>query len=263
MIPFSYVQTNFDPIALSYFSRAGIISSREKLAVNNFVLSCKSNAAIWASLQGGAVYLVSPTSIGASMYNLISSAFTISIGTSPTYSTSGWSFVAASSQYLKTGFVPSVNMSANTGGVDVYMRGYTPANTFFYGSITTDGTNAWGFGLRTAVDTSIIHVYNNTPFSPVNTNNIGTFSFNIRSNTDREFRRNGVQLGATAVAAGGALPAFETYIGGRNINGTPGTYCTGVIATLIQRTVGLDSTNTDILRGFIDIYNANVIPGGR
>lgn len=255
--------TSWDPVALDYFSRAGITDTTEKQAVNTLVRNLKSNANIWASLQGGFFYPVSPTSYGASLHNLISSSYQATTGTAPNYSTNGWSFVGANSQYLDSGFLPSTRLTINTGGADAYFRSYTAGNTFFYGAINTGGTNAWCYGLRTAGNVALIQVYNNTSFSPANTNSTGVFSFDIRSNTDREMRRNGVSLGTTAVGAGGTMPAFNCYIGARNINGTAGTFATCEIATLVQRTAGLSSTDVDTLYSYINTYNSTVIAGGR
>lgn len=254
---------SYDALALDYFSRAGISDTTEKLAVNTLVRNLKSSANIWASLQGGFFYPVSPTSYGASLHNLISSSFAPSPGASPTFSQNGWSFNAGSSQYLKTGFIPSTDLTINTGGMDVYMRSYTAGNTFFYGSINTAGTNAWGFGLRTAGNAATIHIYNNTGFAPTNSSSNGVFSFEIRSNTDREMRRNGVSLGTTAIGAGGTMPAFETHIGARNVNGTAGAYATCEISTLVQRKIGLSNSDLDLLHSYINTYNSTVIAGGR
>lgn len=254
----------FDALSLDYFTRAGITDATEKLAVDAFVRSCRANSAIWASLQGGAVWLVSPTSIGASMYNLMSSDFTLSAGNAPNYSTSGWSFLTASAHYLKTGFTPSTHMTINTGGVDFYVQGQAAASTFCYGSVITGGGSSWAFGIKNLTDKFTAQVYTNLAGTFNNSNSSpGTYSFDIRSNTDKEVVRNGTSLGTIAVASAGGLPAFECYIGCRNVNGSPLNHEQINLGTVIQRTTGLSFANTVILQGFINTYNANVISGGR
>lgn len=255
--------TSWDAVALDYFSRAGITDTTEKTAVNTLVKALRANSNIWASLSGGFVYLVSPTSYGASLHNLMSSSYLLTEGVAPTYSTNGWSF-NGSNQYLKTGLIPSTALTLNTGFVQFSNRNIAQSNGYTYGAVNTGATNAWAFLPRTTTNLAVMLSYDSTQFTASTAAGAtGNFLFNINNSTDRYIMKNGVSIATTAVATGGARPAFECYIGCRNINGTPTNFSTNEITTLTQGLIGLSTTDATHYCSLIDTYNLNVIAGGR
>lgn len=255
---------NYDPLALDYFTRAGISDTTEKRAVNTFVLSCKTNSNIWASLQGGFVYLVSPTSYVASLNNLLSSSFSASPGTSPTFSQTGWSFNTGASQYLKTGFVPSVRMTINTGFTAMKIRSHVGASVITGGASDAGGTTQWQTSVRNLSNLATFNAYNAaTSFTGSNDNNTGTYVYSITANNNRFIRRNGSSVATSSATVAGSLPAIELYIGGRNLAGALGSPATFETCTWIQGLIGLSTTDADALATIIDTYNSTVISGGR
>lgn len=252
---------NYDADALAYFTRAGITDSTEKNAVNNFVLSCKTNGNIWTALQGGLVYLVSPTSVGASYYNLMSSSYTLTNGVAPAFSTSGWTF-NGSTMYLKTGFIPSTEMTLNTGFMAVYSKTNSQSSTFPIASSNTGGTAQWGFTLRNTSNLAIFNAYNASTQTVSNTDSSGTFVFSLSSSTTKYIMRNGTVL-ASGGTASGSLPAFELYVGARNLNGTASNFSPYNLATVICGKVGLSQSDAQALTTYINTYNSTVISGGR
>lgn len=259
--PFSLLKTNYDPVSLNYFARAGITSAREKLAVNNFVLSCKSNTDIWNSLQGGFVYLISPTSYGASLHNLVSSNFLASATTAPYYSTSGWTFNGVNN-FIKTGFIPSTNMTINTGFMLVYSLTNSSGATFAIGALNSGGTSQWGCALRISTNNAVFNAYNSSSQTGPTTDSSGTFIFSLNSSTSKYIMQNSSILASGGTAAG-TLPAFELYIGARNNAGAASGFAPYTIATAINGVSGLSQANSILLTDYVQTYNLEVAQGGR
>lgn len=249
------------PISVNYFNRAGITDYIEKRSVNNFVLSCKLNANIWNSLQGGAVYLISPTSYGASLHNLMSSNFLMTPGVSPAYSTNGFSF-NGSTMYLKTGLIPSINMSLYTGFTLMYIRSAVATNTITSGA--NDGTNSYQTSVISATNFATFNAYNGaTLFTGSNPVGAGIYTFNILSNVSRSIRKSSSLLNGSAASMGGTLPNLEIYIGSRNLNGIADLFSQFETSTHIQGLIGLSDSDIDTLTSYVQIYNQQVITGGR
>ncbi len=106
---------SLDPLTVSYIQRAGISNGLEIAAVNAFVLGLRANSLL-TLFSGGAIWLCSPTSIGASYFNLVSSSFTLSATAAPSHSTTGWAFDGVT-QFLKTGLASNaLGINSNTIG---------------------------------------------------------------------------------------------------------------------------------------------------
>jgi hypothetical protein len=258
---------SYDPIAESYFTRAGITNVIEKNAVNNFVLSCRSNTNIWNAIVNGAVWLISPTSYGASLHNLMSSSFLMSTGVAPSFSTNGLSFNGVN-QYIKTGFIPSANLTLYSHTTIFYNRTSTSQGATIPLILGAVNGNEQKIVMRTRNNSngaSCTFYNNSTAFTATNTNGSGYYDFSITANNARRIRKNSASLTTSAVAAVGTLPTVEFYIGTPNTLGAPtaGQYALCEIASLIQTTIGLSTSDADTLVSFLTTYNANVIPGGR
>lgn len=257
-------QKKYDPLAVNYFNRAGISNVREKNAVNTFVLRIKSKPTIWASLQGGFIYLVSPTSYGASLHNLLSSNYTLS-GTAPTYATTGWAFDGVT-QYFDTGLNPNTVMTLNTGYMVIYQRDNVSSAGLVMGITDAGGTTQWSFNpYHNTLNTARFNAYNSaTLFSAANTNSQGRWYVGITASNARSMRKNEASIGTDATTVGGTLPNGNIYIGARNTIGTgAAAFRVCNLATVIQGLIGLDATNADILTLWVKEYNDNVISGGR
>lgn len=256
-------RTTFDSVAADYFSRAGITDSTEKYAINRFVQSCKSNTNIWNALQGGAVYLVSPTSYGASLHNLLSSDFTITTAVAPTFSTNGWSF-NGTTQYLDTGINAATVLTLNQGFVLLSARSYTAGASVTYGASDAGNTNQWQCSIKNASNNSRFNAYNSaTVFDAANAFTSGTYVFGITANNARYIRRNGASLGTSTTVVGGGLPPHTCYIGARNLEDVASNFAACELNTVIQGLGALSAADSDTLRTYVDTYNATVISGGR
>ncbi len=249
-------------ITKSYISRAGISDKLEISAIDNFVTSMLANSNIYNSLVGGFVYLVSPTSYGASLYNLLSTNFYPSAGAAPTYSQNGWFFDGAT-QYLKTGFNPLSSTTINSAFTAMYIRNNIQSG-FFYGANNATASAAWIMTPRNTLDQARFLAYNTaTTFNPSSTNSSGTFVFCINASNSRYVRRDSVSLGTSSAAVGGTRPNFECYVGARNLNGSPNSFGNFECSTLCQGTKALSTSDADILSAMIQTYNSTVISGGR
>jgi hypothetical protein len=255
----------WDKDALSYFSRAGISNFTEKKAVDKLFKTWKKNRNIWNSVKNGCVYLVSPTSYGASLYNAVSSNFTITTGVAPSFSTNGWQF-NGTTQYLKTGFNPNTSMTLNTGIIAIYSRTNSQSNNIPFGA--ADGSNnQWNAILRTSsgpADEARFRAFDGTTQTHFSNNNSsGIFVFSCTSSTNRFGRRNGVSIGTDTNTLGGSLVNFECYIGCRNLTGAANSFVPYELATVISGTIGLNTTDADVLYNSLATYNNTVISGGR
>lgn len=111
-----------DVDALKYFAAAGITNEVERNAANRLILTLK-RLQVWNGLKR--CYLFSPTSLAASQI-CAKTLTTATLVNSPSHSSSGLAFVAASSQRMDTGLVwdstnftmPSMHMAVSISGID-------------------------------------------------------------------------------------------------------------------------------------------------
>lgn len=257
--------TSYDSHAQAYFTRAGISDATEKAAINTLFTTWKANGAIWNSLVNGAVYLCSPTSYGASLYNAVSDNFTITTGVAPAYSTTGWQF-NGTTHYLKTGFIPASTMTLNTGLMVVTSRTDAQSNNVIFGS--ADGSNnQWTVVLRTSsgpANEARFRAFDGTTQTHfTNTSSSGRFIFSCTSSTNRLGFRNGTSIGTDTNTIAGSLVNLECYIGCRNLSGAANGFVPYEINTVISGLVGLSSTDCQALDASLQTYNNTVISGGR
>jgi hypothetical protein len=118
--------TAYDPAAASFFVRAGITNSSQKLAVNAFVLSLKA-AGAWANMH--AVYPFVGGTSNSHAVNLVSANYTITWYGTVTHDANGITGDAATG-YGDTGYSPTNGlMTTSSAHFSVYQR--LAANTFF------------------------------------------------------------------------------------------------------------------------------------
>lgn len=255
--------SSYDPVAASYFSRAGISDETERTAVNTLVLSMRANTNIWNSLSVGFVYLVSPTSYGASLHDLFNN-FNPSEGVAPNYATTGWFFDGAT-QYLKTGLNPNTSMTINTGYIYVQIRNNKQeSGDNIYGATDAGGNTQWLIATRGASDNARFNAYDSaTVMTAANANSSGRFSFGVLANNSRYIRRNEASLGTSAATVGGSLPNLECYLGCRNLAGAAASFVNYEIPSFAQGFVGLSTSDADAFALIMKTYNDTVISGGR
>lgn len=151
----------------------------------------------------------------------------------PVFTRRGVQFVAASSQYIKTGFVPSTHASQMDGShieVGVYSMGNVHGTTSAVGCY--NGSNQRIEVTPSTGGSAYFHGLNAPP---------STFGASSDPTGLVSAYRNGSTYGATKNGAAGgptyspgtngtALPTVELYIGGRNNAGTADQLYTGVIS---------------------------------
>lgn len=214
-----------------------------------------------------AFYPISPTSYGASFFNLIDTAkFKLLEGSinseaaSPTYSSNGF-FFNGKSQYLRTGIVPSIDMNVYSSTVMIRGRsndiGATELGAYISGS-----QNLY-YQIYNATGKFSAYSDGSDRLDAINSTGTGNFFFNVVSNNSRTERRNTTQIGTKTATIQGAIPNIELYLGARNDNGSSFLWSLREVSTACITKVALTNSECDILSGIIDTYNNTVKPGGR
>jgi len=259
----SGVSAVYNANAETYWSRAGITNLTERNAIATLFNTLQSGTGVmWDAVKNGALYLVSPTSYGASLYNSVNTSFDLIAGVAPTYSTLGHSY-NGSTQYLNTQLTPSVTCSRNSflmGWTDTLTTGNRTVVLGSHQSSTNrillqpcyDGANFFGIYLDSA----------SLNLSGLNSNREGRYLFTVNNTANRLWLRNEATLISDTNIFLGNLPNQPIYIGGYNNAGTPAfTQCT--ITSAYVGTTALSSTNSVSFSTALKTYNDTVIPGGR
>lgn len=259
--PRTFSSVAYDTDAAAYFTRAGITDTTEKNAWNTFVLAAKA-ASIYSKFL--AVYPVSPTSIGASFNNAISSSYTITSPASPSFSTAGWTGDGAT-QYLKSGIIPNSVLTLDS--VTVGWRVQTSAVRTGIDWGVTDSTTSQMYGRSrfTADVARMMYQSNASVYDLTNATGAANFFQIASSSTSRNIRRNTTSLGTSSAthAPTGSQPTREIYLLGRNSAGTADQFCPITMNFWFVTNTALTGAECDTLSGLIDTYSANVISGGR
>lgn len=248
----------YDIDAEAYFIRAGITDKIEKNAWNAFVVGAKA-ANIYNKFI--AVYPVSPTSIGASYYNAISSSYTISTTAAPFYSIGGWTG-DGTTQFLKTGIIPNSHLTLDNVTFGVRSSSNIQSNGIVIGSVSSTNSHCYGRIRSTSDLMRMSYTTNATLFDAANTNGSGNFFWGALSSTSRYIRRNTTSIGTSSATHGSTQPTHEIYLLARNNIGTADSFYNGQINFAFVAN-GLSTSECDTLSGLIDTYSANVISGGR
>lgn len=229
-------------------------------ATNTLIVGLKS-AGIWSKLL--ALYLISPTSYGASVFNAVNPVlFKLTEGTAPTYSRNGFYF-NGKTQYLKTGIIPSTHLNMNDNTVIIRGR----SNDGGAGDLGCYMSASQNQYYEIYTPTIKFSTYSDSPLSNrldvSGTDGTGNFFFNLRSSTNRTTRKNKVQVGTKATAVAGTVPTIEFYIGARNDNGAPNIFSLQEVSTIGIAYTALSDAECDTVSDLIDAFNSTVISGGR
>ncbi len=253
-----FSSVSYDTDAWAYFQRAGITNTRERTAWNSFVVAAKA-AGIYSKFI--ALYPCSPTSYGASLYNAVSTSFTLSSSAAPSYSTSGWTGDGVS-QFLRTGIIPNSHLTLDSVTLSVRSSSNIQSNGIAIGSVTSTNAHCYGRIRSTADLMRMSYTTNASLFDAANTNGSGNFFWGALSATSRYLRRNTTSIGTSTSAHGSSQPTHEIYLLARNNAGTADSFYNGQINFSFVST-GLTAAECDTITGLIDTYSANVISGGR
>jgi hypothetical protein len=261
MISRLYNNTYFQP-AKDYIDRAWISDERERKAVNIFF---KDIISIYSKLQTGAFYLVSPSSLGASLINCMNTNYTLTyaIGKSPTFSQKGWAFNGVD-QYLKTGLIPNTDLTQFNHFSAIYMRNNTSVSGFDYGAQKADNTASFNFTAKNGSGNTLSDMYNNTTGRLIfaTSDSSGFWGVNTSSSSNRVITRNAVNVGST-VSVAGNMTTNEVYVGCSNVDGTPTFFTNREVITFLIAKTAITAGDLKILYPAIYKYNQSVITGGR
>ena len=227
----SLIALSYDVDAQVFFNtidaRGGNLTGIEKKAINNYVISLKSDN-VWDLIHadypmvGGtviscAVNLKNPGTFDITFVNTVSGDFT----------SNGWTPNGTTS-YAKTGIIPITHLQLNSTAVEYYSR------------TTVVDDNAFDMGaqasanqlIRFAIDFSVaggtsISVYSTSQVVSFDTDNSkGGFMGSRIAINDIQLYRNGISLATVTSNNTGIRPDIEMYIGALNIAGSPGTFST-------------------------------------
>jgi hypothetical protein len=255
-----FSSVTYDTDAASYFTRAGITNTTERNAWNTFVVDAKA-ANIYSKFI--AIYPVSPTSIGASYYNAISSSYTLSSSAAPSYSTNGWTSDGVT-QFLNTGIIPNTHLTLDN--VTVSWRVKTSAvRTGIDWGVTSSTTNQmYGRSRFTSDVIRFMYQSNASVFDSTNATGAANFFMTANSSTSRKIRRNTTSVATSAAthAPSPSQPTHAIYLLGRNNAGTADQFCP-INMNFWAVSTALSDAESNTLSGLIDTYSANVISGGR
>lgn len=247
------LNTKINSLTLDFAERSGITDENEIWITNNTVRSLKQNPSILDSVKDGFFYPVSQTSYGAALHNLMSSKFTLSGGAAPAYGKNGF-FFDGMSQYLKTGYVPSIEMKLNVGFTLLYIRNNA---TGTFGSVGSS-TQHWYVQARNTSDNARFSAYSHaTLYNVANNDSTGIFIFGILANNYRYIMKDGVVLGISSTTVTGTLPPYELYLGARYNGGTglPDSFANNEIATAIQGNKYLSISDAMLLTRIVRTHN--------
>ena len=249
----------FDSNAKAYFNAAGITYRTERNAANTLIKGLKSNN-LWSLCT--ALYMISPTSLAAAAVNARTpGTFDITWVNTPSFSVNGVDF-NGTTQYGRTGIVPSVDLSQFNFHLSYYSRENNANNAIEIGSISEINTDVkiyclWGGS-----------TYSDTPYAAGN----GRISF-IRAtsagfviasritNNSHIMVINGSEVSSNATVVSQTLSSTELYIGANNSNGTPVNYSN---RECICVSVGqaMTATQASTFNTLIEAYQDTVISGG-
>lgn len=212
----------YDSDAQAFFVATGLISTAQKNAVNDLVLSLKSGS-IWTKFL--AIYPIIGGTASAHSYNLKAPAqYQITWVGGPTHTATGVDFDGAT-QYGRTGIVPSTDQTIQNISLHYYSReNVAAATTIEIGSMIST-TQRVQILLRVAGDLFLSDQYNTTGgrLSVANANSSGLFSASRTSAASHSAFRNGASIGSNATS-GGTLPTVEYYLGAQNNAGVAANF---------------------------------------
>jgi hypothetical protein len=128
-----------------------------------------------------------------------------------------------STSFLKTGFIPSINLTVaglNDISFGLYSRTDVARNANDIGCVDATSTHRISMNLRNSTGNLYVSSINNSSGPSIaNLNSLG-FHYSYRSNsTNVVLGKNGIDLSTSNVVSV-ALPSVEMYIGGMNNNGS-------------------------------------------
>lgn len=240
---------SYDPDAQAYIDATGALFPD---AVNALVLGIKA-AGLWDNHLGSLKFAVGVPSLAASLIDLRNPAFNGTAVNSPTHSaTAGWTFTAASSQYIDSGWGPtstdgkaSLNSShlgfrMRAGGLGGQMPSCAYSNPNYFGCLLmADGLQRFCLGDAVNLASS------QNPAAP------GYYIGTRTASDAKATYLNGASVAASTTPSVG-LPPLKLFIGARNAGG-PDWFYTGRI-TAWHAGAGLNGSQAAALASLLDAY---------
>ena len=220
----------FDSDAEAFFTTLGITDETQKSAIDSMVKDMKSYS-IWNKFY--AIYpFVGGTSVRHS-YNLKNTAqYQITWTVDPTHSANGVTF-NGTTQYGRTGLIPSTALTLNNTALHVYNR-RTPLNTtgVALGAVVSS-SQQFRLQPRSTSNEVVSLMYNGTAgqgvlISSVPPDNTGLMSASRTASNSHVIYKKGTSIGSNATS-GGTLPNNEFFLGSQNNAGSPTQFYSGTM----------------------------------
>lgn len=228
---------------------AGITSASQRLAVNYLVRALKANN-LWSKFL--ALYPFVGGTATSHAINLVNPlTFKITWVASPTHSSVGVTF-NGTSQYGRTGLVPSTDTTLDNLALHVYMRLDIDSNGIVIGSNGSGAASQANITPRSSgVYKSIMY---DTQVSASVFDSSGLFTSTKIAANNHMIIKNGVLLG-TVTTSGGTRPTVEVYIGARNNNGTASLFKNTLVA-FSAITSGMTSAESALLNTIVERFQS-------
>ena len=219
-----------DADAEAFITAASITDQTQINAIDDMVKSLKSEGLFSKS------YAIYPFVGGTSArhgLNLVNPAtFQITWTVNPTHSSNGVTF-NGTTQYGRTGLIPSTTLTLNNTALHVYNR-RSPLTTT---GVDMAGVNSssqqlrmWSRFTSNAAYSFQYDGTNGSLLSPALVDNAGLFSMSRTASNSHVIYKKGISVASNATS-GGTMPTAEIFIGVQSSSGSPaaGTYYSGTM----------------------------------
>jgi len=240
---------SYDADAQAYITATGELFPE---ALNALVVGIKA-AGLWDDHIGSIKKAIGVPSLAASMIDLRNTAFNGTAVNTPGHSaTAGWTFTAASSQYIDSGWAPTTTGSKasldsnhlgfrmRAGGIGGQMPSCAYSNPNYFGCLLmSNGLQRFCLGDSVNLATS------QNPATP------GYYVGTRTASNAKAVYLNGVSAATSATPSVG-LPPLNLFIGALNV-GVPDWFYTGRI-TAWHAGAGLEASQVAALTTLFDVY---------
>ena len=231
-------QSQLDPDAASYITRASITNAAQIAAINTYVLGLKA-AGLWTKITARYITFNSATTAAT---NLVGNTFTATIVNSPTIDATG--YAGGATTYFRTGVIPNTHLSQYNLHIGIFRTGGSSTSTVYQG---IDFSTSNRLAIRSTNATTIANFYGNATQNPAGDKRT---QYLIACNqgvgaTDGKMYGNGSLLNSTSANSGGTYPTSEITFDG-NTAGS-GVYVSfGGNVNYMLFTIGQSLTSTDV-----------------
>ncbi len=198
------------------------------------------------------LYVLSTADATTAGLNLVSTSYTLTPVSSPTFTADRGYAGNGSSSYINTGWAPSagVNFTQNDASLGAWSLTARSAGVIFDIGQEDSGTSTTRINLRNPSNLAITSVNQTSAFSVSNTDTTGFYVTQRTGSTATELFRNGTSL-TTGTGTSAARGPYAIFFGAQNSGGAPLSYSTvqfSIVFTGASFSSGEQSTLYSIFR---------------